>query len=102
MSVVAIITISSAKMQYISVIMTVFTLANPTMLYWVLHARTLVFLALAGAALALTPCHAWAQATCSMRGDLASNANVHWEDLRAACDAEQTAFKQKDPVGFSW
>jgi hypothetical protein len=72
------------------------------MSYWVLRARILVLLALAGAVPALTPGHALAQATCSMRGDLASNANMHWEDLRAACDAEQAAFKQKDPVGFSW
>jgi hypothetical protein len=27
---------------------------------------------------------------------------VRWADLRAACDDEQAAYKQKDPVGYNW
>jgi hypothetical protein len=37
-----------------------------------------------------------------MRGDLAANPGVSWPALRAACEADQTAYKQKDPVGFNW
>jgi hypothetical protein len=43
-----------------------------------------------------------AQTTCSVRSDLASNAGVRWADLRAACEADQAAYKQKDLVGFNW
>ena len=43
-----------------------------------------------------------AQTTCSMRADLASNPGARWADLRAACEADQAAYKQKDPVGFNW
>jgi processive rubber oxygenase RoxA-like protein len=43
-----------------------------------------------------------AQTKCAMRGDLAANSNVQWSALRAACEADQAAYKQKDPVGFDW
>jgi hypothetical protein len=33
---------------------------------------------------------------------LASKAGVRWTDLRAACEAEQAAYKRKDPLGFNW
>src|SRR3954451_21868538 len=37
-----------------------------------------------------------------MRTDLAANAGIDWKGLRAACEAEQAAYKQSNPVGFSW
>src|SRR3954468_7889923 len=43
-----------------------------------------------------------AQPTCAMREDLASHAGLHWADLRSACEAEQTAYKEKNRVGFTW
>jgi len=50
----------------------------------------------------LTAGQSGAQTTCAMRDNLASNHGVDWKDLRAACEAEQAAYKQKSPVGFTW
>src|ERR1700683_1021851 len=54
------------------------------------------------AAVLLTAASSGAQTTCAMRADLTSNQGVSWADLRAACEADQAAYKQKNPVGFSW
>jgi hypothetical protein len=50
----------------------------------------------------VTAGQARAQTICSMRADLASNSGARWADLRAACEAEQVSYKQKDPIGFNW
>src|SRR5262245_50882618 len=43
-----------------------------------------------------------AKTSCAMREDLAGNPGIAWADLRAACDAEQKAYEQQDPVGYHW
>jgi hypothetical protein len=43
-----------------------------------------------------------AQTSCAVRGDLAGNSGVDWPSIRTVCEAEQTAYKQKEPIGFSW
>ena len=37
-----------------------------------------------------------------MRANLAANSGVSWADLRTACEADQAAYKRKEPVGFNW
>ena len=61
-----------------------------------------VFAALGVLLIGLTARPSRAETTCSMRADLASNSGVSWADLRAACEADQTAYKKKDPVGYNW
>jgi hypothetical protein len=63
-------------------------------------AALLVMLGLAAVFLTAGPSSA--QTKCAMRADLASNQGVSWADLRAACEADQAAYKQKNPVGFNW
>lgn len=56
-----------------------------------------------GAALVmLTVQPASAKTACAMREDLAGNPGVTWADLRAACEDEQKAYEQQDPVGYHW
>lgn len=63
---------------------------------------TCVFVLLGVAMLSTTAQSSKAQVTCSMRADLASNASARWADVRAACEADRTAYKHKNPVGFNW